>query len=273
MMEPIVASFTEVVRAIPRAAPARRWISGLTGAQITDAEATDPAYWAQQMRQPVRFMDGVGKLMDPNLVLLEVGPGQALTSLARQHPDRKAEQLVLTSLHGGQDFAADLDYLLAAAGRLWTAGVAIDWSAFHAQSKRRRISLPTYPFERRRYWVEPAVATAESRPLLAPTASPESAPLAETTAELTTPAQPCGDRGAPMVKRVQALFSELSGIDADTLDPAVAFRELGLDSLFLAQASEQDREAFRSNGLGPRSAVGLHDAKRSGDPPGGGDAQ
>ena len=103
MMEPIVADFTEFVRTVPRAAPTRRWVSGLTGELITDAEATDPAYWAQQLRQPVRFMDGVGKLMDPNLVLLEVGPGQALTSLARQHPDRKAEQLVLTSLHPGQE--------------------------------------------------------------------------------------------------------------------------------------------------------------------------
>ena len=128
MMEPIVADFTEFVRTVPRAAPTRRWVSGLTGEPITDAEATDPAYWAQQLRQPVRFMDGVGKLMDPKLVLLEVGPGQALTSLARQHPDRKAEQLVLTSLHGGED---DLDDLLAAAGRLWTAGVGIDWSALH----------------------------------------------------------------------------------------------------------------------------------------------
>ena len=233
MMEPIVADFTEFVRTVPRAAPTRRWVSGLTGEPITDAEATDPAYWAQQLRQPVRFMDGVGKLMDPNLVLLEVGPGQALTSLARQHPDRKAEQLVLTSLHGGED---DLDDLLAAAGRLWTAGVGIDWSALHGGSRRRRISLPTYPFERRRLWVAPAAATAESRPLLTPTASPESAPLEDAMPESTAP-QPAADRSAPMIRRLQTLFSELSGIDAAALDPAATFLELGLDSLFLTQAS------------------------------------
>jgi len=235
MMEPIVASFTEFVRTIPRTAPVRRWISGLTGVQITDAEAIDPAYWAQQMLKPVRFMDGVGKLMDPNLVLLEVGPGQALTNLTRQHPDRKAEQLMLTSLHPGQDFEADLDYLLAAAGRMWTAGAGIDWSAFHAQSKRRRISLPTYPFERRRFWITPAAAAVESRPLPAPIALPESTPL-ETPVPESTSARPSADRGAQMIKRVQALFSELSGMDAASLDPSAMFLELGLDSLFLTQA-------------------------------------
>ncbi|HKC46589.1 MAG TPA: aminotransferase class III-fold pyridoxal phosphate-dependent enzyme [Gemmatimonadales bacterium] len=233
MMEPIVADFTEFVRTVARAAPTRRWISGLTGELITDAEATDPAYWAQQLRQPVRFMAGVGKLMDPNLVLLEVGPGQALTSLARQHPDRKAEQLVLTSMQGG---GADLDDLLAAAARLWTAGGCIDWSAFHAGSKRRRISLPTYPFERRRLWVEAAAAITESRPLPTPTAPRESAPLEDAMPE-STATQSAADRSAPLIQRLQILFSELSGIDAAMLDPTRTFLELGLDSLFLTQAS------------------------------------
>ena len=245
MVEPIVASFTEFVRTVPLAAPIRRWVSGLTGGPITDAEATDPAYWAQQMRQPVRFMDGVGKLMDPKLVLLEVGPGQALASLARQHPDRSGDQLVLTSLHGGQDFEADLDYLLAAAGRLWTAGIGIDWSAFHSESKRRRISLPTYPFERRRLWVAPAAAAAaESRPNLIPipTVSPEPAALEDVMPKSPTP-QP-SDRSAQLIKRLQSLFSELSGVDAATLDPATAFLELGLDSLFLTQASGAIQKRF-----------------------------
>ncbi len=243
MMEPIVADFTEFVRTIARHAPEQRWVSGLTGKLITDLEATDPAYWAQQMRQPVRFMDGAGQLMDPGLVLLEVGPGQALTGLARQHPARKAEQLVLTSLHAGQDFEADLDYLLAAAGRLWTVGAGIDWSAFHAQSKRRRISLPTYPFERRRLWITPAAAAKESRPLLTPTALPESPPIEDSIPESTAP-QASADRGAQMIKRLQTLFSELSGMDAASLDPSAMFLELGLDSLFLTQASGAIQKRF-----------------------------
>jgi glutamate-1-semialdehyde aminotransferase/malonyl CoA-acyl carrier protein transacylase len=236
MMEPIVSDFAKFVGSIPRHAPTKRWVSGLTGKLITDAEATDPAYWAQQMRQPVRFMDGAGKLTDPDLVLLEVGPGQALTSLARQHPGRKPGQLVLTSLHGGQEIEADLDSLLAAAGQLWTAGIGIDWAAFHGDSQRRRVSLPTYPFERRRLWVSAAEAPAESQPVTpcivpALSAPPEDSMLEPAISPLSA------DRGAQLVKRLQGLFSELSGIDAAALDPASTFLELGLDSLFLTQAS------------------------------------
>jgi acyl transferase domain-containing protein/acetylornithine/succinyldiaminopimelate/putrescine aminotransferase len=235
MMEPIVSEFARFVGSIPRHAPTKRWVSGLTGDLITDEAATDPAYWAQQMRQPVRFMNGAGKLTDPDLVLLEVGPGQTLAALARQHPGRMPGQLVLTSL-GGQDVEADLDSLLAAAGQLWAAGIDIDWAAFHADSRRRRVPLPTYPFERRRHWVSAAEAPAESQP-----ATPSNAPAASPPLEDSMP-EPAvspvsGDRAAHLVKHLQALLSELSGIDAAALDPASTFLELGLDSLFLTQAS------------------------------------
>jgi acyl transferase domain-containing protein/glutamate-1-semialdehyde aminotransferase len=243
MMEPIVEDFTGFVRTIERSVPTRRWISSLTGEPITDVEATDPSYWAQQLRQPVRFMAGVGKLMEPNLALLEVGPGQALASLARQHRERKAEQLVVTSLHPGQEFEADLDYLLAAVGRLWTAGIGIDWSAFHAATRRRRLSLPTYPFEQRHLWVTPAAGNAASQPLIAPITAADS-PSREDVMPDTSAPQSSTDRAAQVIQRLQVLFSELSGIDAAALDPATGFLELGLDSLFLTQASGAIQKHF-----------------------------
>ncbi len=252
MVEPIVASFTELVRSIPRAGPGQRWISGLTGGLVTDAEATDPAYWVQQMRQPVRFMDGAGLLMDPNLVLLEVGPGQALTSLARQHPDRKAGQLVLTSLHGGQEWEADLDCLLAATGRLWTVGIGIDWVAFQAPAKGQRISLPTYPFERKRYWISPGPA-ADSAVPSAPAAArssavAESVAIAAVNCEANMPdnitQSPDRGRLQQIEEKLQGLFSELSGIDASELDPSATFLESGFDSLFLTQASTAIQKTF-----------------------------
>ena len=255
MMEPIVASFTEVVRKVPRVAPGQRWISGLTGALVTDAEATDPAYWAQQMRQPVRFMDGAGLLTDPNLVLLETGPGQALTSLVRQHPDRKAEQLVLTSMHPGQEFEADLDSFLIAAGRLWAAGIGIDWTAFHAPAKRRRISLPTYPFERKRYWLSPGAPEPSSAGDSAVARSPEPATgLQEGAVPLTsikevnmpdvTNQSTNTDRKPLILERLRVLFSELSGISASEFNPSATFLESGLDSLFLTQASAAIHKSF-----------------------------
>jgi acyl transferase domain-containing protein len=243
MMEPIVEDFTELVRTIPRSVPTRRWISSLTGELITDDEATDPAYWAQQLRRPVRFMDGVEKLMDPNLVLLEVGPGQALTGLARQHGERKAEQLVVTSLHPGQEFEADFDCLLAAVGRLWTAGIAIEWSAFHAPSRRRRVSLPTYPFEQRHLWITPAPGVAAAEQLITPIAAVDT-PLREEVMPDSSAPQTFTDRSTEVIQRLQVLFAELSGIDAAALDPGAGFLELGLDSLFLTQASGAIQKHF-----------------------------
>ena len=255
MMEPIVASFAGFVSTIPRHAPRTRWVSGLTGKAITDAEATDPAYWAQQMRQPVRFMDGVGQLMDPGLVLLEVGPGQALSSLARQHPARKPEQVALTSLHPAQEATGDLDYLMTAAGRLWAVGAPLDWPAFHGDAKGRRISLPAYPFERKQYWLSPVLAAESpaSFPSAAPSASAAIAPEPVPTvppvsndANMTddTAHGPDGGRLQSIEDKLRTLFSELSGIAASELDAAASFLESGFDSLFLTQASTAIQKTF-----------------------------
>ncbi|HEX6065841.1 MAG TPA: aminotransferase class III-fold pyridoxal phosphate-dependent enzyme, partial [Longimicrobiales bacterium] len=243
MVQPIVDAFAGYVATVPRSNPTHRWISSLTGQPITDAEATDPRYWAQQMRQAVRFMDGIGHLMDPALALIEVGPGQALTSFARQHPDRKTAQTAVTSLNPGQDATADLEAVLAAVGKLWVAGLEIDWSAFNAGCRRHRIPLPTYPFERTRHWVDPA-----PRPSLVPAAlglpHPADAPMEEVMPDIPTPQQPATDHTAQVVRRLQALFAELSGMDTAALDPDASFLDLGLDSLFLTQASNALQKQF-----------------------------
>ena len=254
MMEPIVSSLAKAVSAIPRHAPKKRWVSGLTGNLITDAEATDPAYWAQQMRQPVRFMDGAGRLMGPGLVLLEVGPGQALTSLARQHPARRPEQLVLTSLHPAQESTGDLDCMIAAAGRMWAAGIHIDWAAFHGDAKRRRISLPTYPFERKRYWLSPAsaagspvsfepAASSDSPLAIAPEPLPIAPPIGnEANMPDNTAQGPDRGRAELLEEKLRALFSELSGIAVSELDSSATFLESGFDSLFFTRPARRSRK-------------------------------
>jgi acyl transferase domain-containing protein/glutamate-1-semialdehyde aminotransferase len=245
MIEPIVEEFAAVVAAVPRAKPGQCWIASLTGERITDDQATDPHYWAQQMRHTVRFMDGVGKLMDPSLALLEVGPGQALTNFARQHPARKANQLMVGSLHGAQDPELDLDALYAATGRLWTAGFSIDWHAFHADAPRRKVSLPTYSFERVRHWVEPARRAAFADTPAVPPPAPPIAPREDAMPDtISAPPGSAPDHTAQVVKRLQTLFSELSGIDASALTPTSTFLDLGLDSLFLTQASNALNKKF-----------------------------
>ncbi len=254
MMDPVVGPFMELVAATPRKAPVLPWISSLTGTTITADEATDPAYWAQQLRQPVRFMDGVGRLLDPQLVLVEVGPGQALTSLTRQHTDRNAEQLVVTSLNPAQEAGADIESLLTAVGKLWTRGVTFDWTALHAGTRRRRIPLPTYPFSRQRRWIDPApvslpgVVSAATMPPAVSAGSNDAIPASADAPSITLTTPPPNPMTEPravvLTTRLQTLFAELSGIDASALTPSAGFLELGLDSLFLTQASSAIQKQF-----------------------------
>jgi amino acid adenylation domain-containing protein len=157
MMESILAPFTSLVNKITLNPPQIPYLSNVTGTWIT--EATDPVYWAKHLRQTVRFADGIQKLLKrPEYALLEIGPGRTLTSLVQQHTDRKIEQVVLNSIRHPKDRSADVSFLLTTLGKLWLSGVSIDWGGFYAQEQR--LPLPTYPFERQRYWVESAQKTA-----------------------------------------------------------------------------------------------------------------
>ncbi|VFM95638.1 MAG: Acyl transferase domain-containing protein [Candidatus Kentron sp. G] len=156
MMDPILAPFTEQVGKIKLNRPQIPYISNVTGAWITAAEATDPGYWATHLRQAVRFAEGVEQLLQsPRQILLEVGPGRTLNTLARQHPRKAAEQVLLTSLRHPQEKQSDIAFLLANLGKLWLAGVKVDWSGFYANEQRLRVPLPTYAFDRKRYWIDP----------------------------------------------------------------------------------------------------------------------
>ncbi len=155
MMDPMLASFTAIVSRVQRNDPSIPYISNVTGDWITAEQATDPAYWAQHLRQAVRFADGVRTLLDaPERLLLEVGPGQTLATLARQMPKRAANQLALASLRHPNEQQHDQAFLLKTLAQLWANGADVNWNAFHEHEQRYRIPLPTYPFERQRYWVD-----------------------------------------------------------------------------------------------------------------------
>ncbi len=156
MMDPILKPFGEWMSNVRLSPPRLPYLSNLTGTWIRPEEATDAAYWAEHIRCPVRFSEGLGELLrEPDRVLLEVGPGNVLTTLARQHPARTPRHAVLPSLRHPRELEDDHAFLLDSLARLWLAGVEVDWSGFHAHERRRRVALPTYPFQRQRYWVEP----------------------------------------------------------------------------------------------------------------------
>jgi acyl transferase domain-containing protein/acyl carrier protein len=156
MMEPILGEFTELVRSLRPTAPKIPFISNLTGAWINSAEATDPRYWARHLRQTVRFARGVGELLrEPEWILIELGPGHTLSTFARQHPAKNVNQVILNSMRHPQYDRSDVETLLHALGKFWAAGGRVEWQGVSAAEQRRRIPLPTYPFERGRYYVEP----------------------------------------------------------------------------------------------------------------------
>jgi natural product biosynthesis luciferase-like monooxygenase protein len=156
MMEPILGAFRSEVEKVRLSAPNLAYVSNLTGAWATAEEATDPGYWVKHLRHAVRFGDGVaGLFKEPDSILLEVGPGRTLMTIARWHPSKGAGHAVLTTLPHPEERVSDVSFVLESLGRLWLAGVDVNWSNFYARESRRRVSLPTYPFERKRYWIEP----------------------------------------------------------------------------------------------------------------------
>jgi acyl transferase domain-containing protein len=155
MMSPAAQAFTRIVARHPLHSPTIPFISSVTGDWISSRMATDPEYWARQLRQPVRFAAGLERATKgPAGAVLEVGPGVSLSTLARQHPARGTDQVVISTMRHPKDARDDRVTLLDAVGQLWTAGTPIDWSAFFVGQPRRRLHLPTYPFERQRYWIE-----------------------------------------------------------------------------------------------------------------------
>ena len=177
MMDPMLASFHAEVAKVLLRPPKLKYISNLSGTWITAAEATNPDYWVDHLRHTVQFSTGLAELFrEPSRVYLEVGPGQALTSLARQNSQRPKASRVQSSMRHPQEQVPATSFLLTTAARLWIQGCWIDWPVFHHDEKRRRVPLPTYPFERRRFWIEPkgnlAAATSTTpKPNIAKTQS------------------------------------------------------------------------------------------------------
>jgi amino acid adenylation domain-containing protein/non-ribosomal peptide synthase protein (TIGR01720 family) len=153
MMDPVAERLAERVRRTRLKAPRIPFASNVTGTWITAEEAADPEYWTRHLCRTVRFAEGMQELLrDRSRVLLEVGPGRTLGTFALQAG--AGETSVLASLRHAYTRQADQSFLLETLGRLWMAGVKTDWAGFAAGERRRRVPLPTYPWERQRYWID-----------------------------------------------------------------------------------------------------------------------
>lgn len=227
LLDPILDEFAAHVAAIPRHTPTVPYVSNLTGALADPDQVLQPSYWVSQLRRTVRFGPGVETLLsEPDRVLVEVGPGRVLSSLVRRHPARTPAHQVVTTLGEPKDEASDVETLLTAVGNLWLTGVPVSWAGLH-EHRRRRVPLPTYPFERQEYIIHPGPAQP------AATMAPEPA---------TTPADTGPDAEVDLASTVALVFQEILG--GTEIRGGDDFFDLGGDSLSATQLVARIREVF-----------------------------
>ncbi len=160
LLAPILEDFEKAVRAMKLSPPKIPFVSNLTGTWITHEQATDPRYWVAHLRNTVLFAAGVDTLLaDDSRVLVEVGPGKVLSSLARSQSAFRPTHEVIATLRHPDETTEDAVHFLGAFGRLWACGVNVDVGRLWQGETRRRLSLPTYAFDHRRCWIEPGRGT------------------------------------------------------------------------------------------------------------------
>jgi len=167
LLEPILADFENYLRSITLKKPTTPILSNRTGTWLTDVQATDPLYWVGHLRHTIRFADNIATLLEtPGRAFVEVGPGKTLGSLARQHRELQQSTSIISSLRHAKENVPDDAFFLTALGRLWACDVEFNEELLWPNQRRSRVELPTYPFQRRRYWIEPGkghiAAQAES---------------------------------------------------------------------------------------------------------------
>ena len=264
MMDAAVAPFEAEVGKVTLSPPRIPIVSTLTGTWMTAQEATDPQYWSRHLREPVRFSAAVSTALNRSAsAFLEVGPRGGLSTMARQHS--KPGSGVPTAVASlGESPDSESRHMLMAQGQLWMLGVELSAPAASPADGRHRILLPTYPFERRRFWVEAPTGAALSSPESAPRIATAVVGAAVTLAHASAPArsndvvrpampetpladtsaQPPGSRRPRLVSRLRELFEDVAGIDLSSSNAGDAFVELGLDSLTLTQAALQVKKHF-----------------------------
>ncbi|WP_137936791.1 type I polyketide synthase [Chitinivorax sp. B] len=176
MMDSCLATFERAFDGITLNPPTLPFISNVSGDWISDEAATSVSYWLTQLRSAVRFADGIARVLeDTASVLLEIGPGRTLAGLAEQQLQSAQRSQVVSCVRDVKRQTADDAFLLGALGQLWTLGVPVDWRGFYCDEQRRKLSMPTYAFQRQRYWIDPVGTTRSS----ATTTRSERLPLAD----------------------------------------------------------------------------------------------
>ncbi|MFZ1161609.1 type I polyketide synthase [Mycobacterium sp.] len=223
LMDSMIPEFTGFLSRQTLREPQIPLLSNVTGTWLAASEATNPATWARQVRSTVRFSDEVDVLLgDPNRVLVEVGPGGTLTASATRHPKWSATHRAVRLMRHHAQNRDDRDAFLLALGQLWSTGVEVDWAPLRGGQPGHLITLPGYPFERQRHWIEHRVTSGW-------TADPAAVNGAAAPAGAAESAQAAKNGQSPMEATLQRVWGQCLGLAS--VDRKANFFELGGDSL------------------------------------------
>ncbi|MGW2782761.1 SDR family NAD(P)-dependent oxidoreductase [Streptomyces populi] len=256
MMEPMLAEFEREVARLELKAPRIRFASNVTGDWITPEQATSASYWAQHIRSTVRFSAGLSTLLrdEPDAMLLEAGPGAAIRMMVADHPEGRERILVPSMRHARED-RDDVQVARESLARLWVNGAPVRWSALHEHRKPRKVPLPAYAFDRKRYWIERAARRPSGqdgarlfRPILQETAVPAAVEPETARWLVLTDATPAADRWTARLRE--------SGEQVVTVTAGTAYEHTAEDAFRIRPEAAGDYEllvdALEEQG-GPRT--------------------
>jgi phthiocerol/phenolphthiocerol synthesis type-I polyketide synthase E len=225
LMDSMVPEFTGFLSRQTLREPQIPLLSNVTGTWLAGSEATNPATWARQVRSTVRFSDEVDVLLaDPHRVLVEVGPGGTLTASATRHPKWSSGHRAVRLMRHHAQNRDDRDAFLLALGQLWSAGVDVDWAPLRGGQPAHLVTLPGYPFERQRHWVEYRPTSGWVAEAAAINGAGASA-----SAGAADAAYAAKNGKSPMEATMQRIWGQCLGLAA--VDRSANFFELGGDSL------------------------------------------
>ena len=257
-IDPIIPEFKAFLETIDFQKPTIPIISNLDGQWAKADAIITPQYWINHLRQTVRFSDGLATLLATNdSILLEAGPGQTLATFARQHPAKNKSHFIYSSIRHPKETTNDVAFILKILGKLWCNGIAINWQNYYQHLATTKVSLPTYPFERKKYWIESLADERfakfskfsksqdtsflnESRFTKSDRFSKSEVPIIVNTAQ-----EKNISRKDHLISLIKEVLFELSGLEPEEMEADATFLELGFDSLFLTQAITKFNRKFK----------------------------
>lgn len=227
MMDPVLEKYREFASAMTYNRPAIPVISTVKADWVSPDDLTNPDYWVDNIRQPVRFAEAVEKLIDkPEWILLEVGPRNTLTTLAKQHPNISPDQVLVQSLRHPKQQQDDNSFVLDALGRLWSCGYPVEWKRIYKENPVYKIPLPTYAFQKVRCWIDPEISGAVRQ---------QNFTVIENAIYDAVNKQTSGERD--IVDELTAIWKEFLGVENIKNDDN--FFELGGNSLVAVQLFDE----------------------------------